>query len=158
MTANPIDNDIRPHNFWSIEPAQLLLLLGSSKDGLSSDESQRRIVYYGPNRLKPPKRSTAVVLFLRQFSNPLILILLAAAILSFALHEHTDGLIITGIVLLSGVMGFWREKGAADAVKGLLSMVQTKTTCIREGSSGDISTEEVVPGDIVFLNAGETPI
>ncbi|MCI0442199.1 HAD-IC family P-type ATPase, partial [bacterium] len=83
------------------------------------------------------------------------MILLAAAILSFALHEHTDGLIIIGIVLLSGVMGFWREKGAADAVKRLLSMVQTKTTCIREGSSVDISTEEVVPGDIVFLNAGD---
>ncbi len=155
MTANPIEKVIRPHNFWSIDPAQLLFILGSSKNGLSSDESQRRIVYYGPNRLKPSKRSTPIILLLRQFSSPLILILLAAAILSFALHEHTDGLIITGIVLLSGVMGFWREKGAADAVKRLLSMVQTKTTCIREGSSVDISTEEVVPGDIVFLNAGD---
>ncbi len=155
MTANPKAKDIRPHNFWSIDPVQLLLILGSSKNGLSSDESQRRIVDYGPNRLKPTKRSTAVALFLRQFSSPLVLILLAAAILSFALHEHTDGLIITGIVLLSGVMGFWREKGAADAVKRLLSMVQTKTRCIRKGSSVDISTEEVVPGDIVFLNAGD---
>lgn len=117
MNRNPTDTDVRLHYFWSFDQLQLLLLLRSSKDGLSSDEIQRRIVHYGPNRLKPPKYSTDVVLFLRQFSSPLILILLAAGILSFALHEHTDGLIIIGIVLLSGIMGFWREKGAADAVK-----------------------------------------
>jgi len=101
MTENPIDKDSRPRNFWSIDPAQLLLMLGSSSDGLSNDESQRRIVYYGANRLKPSKRSTAIVLFLRQFSSPLILILLAAAILSFALHEHTDG--------LNGFIFYWES-------------------------------------------------
>jgi Mg2+-importing ATPase len=83
------------------------------------------------------------------------LILLAAAILSFALHEHIDGLIIIGIVLLSGLMGFWREKGAADAVKKLLSMVQTKTTCIRDGRSTETLVVEVVPGDVIFLHAGD---
>lgn len=155
MIGNPPHEDLRPHNFWSIEAAKLLQILGSSINGLSDYESQRRIVYYGPNRLKPPKRSTSIVLLLRQFSSPLILILLGAAILSFALSERTDGLIIIGIVLLSGFMGFWREKGAADAVKRLLSMVQTKTTCIRDGSRIEVPTDEVVPGDLVFLNAGD---
>ena len=155
MIGNPPHEDLRPHNFWSIEAAKLLQILGSSINGLSDYESQRRIVYYGPNRLKPPKRSTSIVLLLRQFSSPLILILLGAAILSFALSERTDGLIIVGIVLLSGFMGFWREKGAADAVKRLLSMVQTKTTCIRDGSRIEVPTDEVVPGDLVFLNAGD---
>jgi P-type Mg2+ transporter len=155
MIRNPSDKDLRPHNFWSLDPTKLLLILGSSKDGLTNQQCQRRIVQYGLNRLKPSKRSTAIILLLRQFSSPLVLILLAAAILSFVLHEHTDGLIIIGIVLLSGLMGFWREKGAADAVKRLLSLVQTKTTCIRDGANIDVLTENVVPGDIVFLHAGD---
>ncbi|HSE43587.1 MAG TPA: HAD-IC family P-type ATPase, partial [Acidobacteriota bacterium] len=141
--------------FWSLELSEVFTRLKCGSIGLSRAEAQQRLMIYGPNRIKPSTRTTGVALLFRQFSSPLILILLAAALLSFVLHEHIDALIIAGIVLLSGLMGFWREKGAAEAVKRLLAMVQTKTIILRDGAFTEIPMEAVVPGDVVFLTAGD---
>jgi len=109
----------------------------------------------GSNILKPPRRSDALTLLLSQFKSPIILILLFAAGLSLLLRDRTDAHIILAIVLFSGLLGFWQEKGAADAVEKLLAIVQIKAEILRDGSSRDVRLEEVVPGDIVLLNAGD---
>ena len=93
---------------------------------------------------------------LGQFKSPLILILLFAAGLSFFLHDSADALIILAIVLASGVLGFWQERGAAHAVDALLTVVQTKATVLRDGAQREIPVAEVVPGDIVVLSAGKS--
>ena len=92
---------------------------------------------------------------LAQFKNPLILILFFATGLSFFLHESVDVFIILSIVLVSGLLGFWQERGASNAVEKLLSIARIKAAVLRDGTVKEIPAEEIVPGDIVILNAGD---
>lgn len=143
-----------PLEFWSIPSTELINVLHSSSEGLSSEEARRRIAYYGSNLLKPKPRSSSIILFLSQFSSPIIIILLFAAGLSAFLHDLTDSLIIISIVVASGMLGFIQERGAANAVERLLALVQVRTTVLRDGKQMEIPIEDVVPGDIVILSAG----
>ncbi len=143
-----------PRPFWSIPTDQLFSLLDASPTGISSEEAGKRIREYGPNSLKPKKEFGAVTLFLSQFKSPIIIILIAAAILSFFLHDPTDAIIILSIVLVTGILGFWQEKGAAATIKKLLVAVTVKTLALRDGTIHKIPFEEVVPGDIIELSAG----
>jgi Mg2+-importing ATPase len=129
--------------------------LESSKEGLTADEARQRLVRYGPNLLKPQKRSDVLTLLIAQFKSPIILILLVATALSLFLHDAVDAFIILSIVFVSGLLGFWQERGASNVVEKLLSIVQIKAAVLRDGSSRDIPVEEIVPGDIVILKAGD---
>lgn len=142
-------------HFGSLFAESLMEQLGATPSGLTTTEAQSRLRLYGPNRLQRAKRTDALTLLLAQFKSPLILILLGAAILSFFLNEPVDALIIIAIVLLSGVLGFWQEKRAANAVKALLDIVRTEVQVIRDGAEKNVPTDEVVPGDICVLNAGD---
>jgi Mg2+-importing ATPase len=144
-----------PDAFWSLTPQELLAKLGSSASGLSQDEAKARLKTYGPNSLKPQKRLSTFALLLSQYKSPIILILIFAAILSFFLGDHPDAVIILVIVLISGLLAFWQEKGATQAVAKLLALVQIKATVRRGGQEQDVPVEEVVPGDVVLLNAGD---
>src|SRR5688572_6505083 len=148
-------NSVGIQQFWSVPGERLLKHLCSRPKGLTSVEASRRLHLYGPNSLRPAKRSDALTLLLAQFKSPLILILLGAVILSFFLREPVDGVIIISIVLLSSVLGFWQEKRAADAVRSLLAIVRIEAKVLRDGVEQDVPAEEVVPGDICLLNAGD---
>lgn len=139
---------------WSAQPAELLQQLQASAQGLSSGEATQRLLQYGQNRLKPKKQGTALALLAAQFTSPLVLLLAFAAVLSLFLHDPTDALIILLIVLLSGLLGFWQEKGAKDAVDKLLTLVSIKASVLRDSAVQDLPVEEVVPGDAVLLSAG----
>jgi P-type Mg2+ transporter len=141
--------------FWSIPAAELLRQLQTTPQGLTNDEAQQRFIRYGANLLKPKKRSNTLTLLLSQFKSPLILILIFAAGLSFFLHDPVNAGIILTIVLVSGLLGFWQERGAANAIEKLLSIVQIKAEVLRDGAMGEIPVEEIVAGDIVILNAGD---
>ena len=141
--------------FWSVPLTELLECLDTAPTGLSAAEAKRRLRLYGPNRLKPSKRTDAVTLLAAQFKSPLILILLVAVGLSFFFNESIDALIIIAIILLSSLLGFWQEKRAADAVKSLLSIVKMEATLLREAVEINVPIEDVVPGDVCLLNAGD---
>jgi Mg2+-importing ATPase len=145
-----------PGAFWSFSDQELLTPLETTLQGLTREEARRRLEQEGANRLKASLRSTSLSLFLAQFKSPIILILIAAAILSFALHDAADALIILAIVFMSGLLGFWQERGANRAVGKLLAMVQVKATAFRDGAPEEIPLEEIVPGDVVALKAGDT--
>ena len=147
--------DQLPPAFWSISAPEMLQKLQTTKTGLSSDEAGQRLARYGPNILKPPKRSDMLTLLLAQFTSPIILILFFATGLSFFLSDPVDAFIILSIVLVSGLLGFWQERGASKAVEKLLSIVQIKAAVLRDGRSQEIPVEGIVPGDIVILNAGD---
>jgi len=144
-----------PVAFWSVSASEVLQQLGAAKDGLSSEDARQRLARYGSNLLKPEARSNALTLLLGQFKSPLILLLLFATGLSFVLHDPVNALIILAIVLASGLLGFWQEHSAARAVEKLLAIVQIKATVLRDGKPQDIPVEEIVPGDIVILHAGD---
>ena len=144
-----------PSAFWSISTSDLIQYLLSSPQGLTSQEAQRRLASARANLLKPAKRTDTLTLLLAQFKSPIIIILLFAALLSFFLHDHADAFIILVIVLVSGVLSFWQEHGAANAVEKLLALVQIKAAVLRDSTSQEIPVEEIVPGDIVVLAAGD---
>src|ERR1035437_5799636 len=141
--------------FWSISIAELLGNFKSTATGLTTEDAKKRLIQYGANRLKPQKRSDVFTLLIGQFKSPIILILLFATGLSLFLHNIVDASIIFTIVLISGLLGFWQEHGASDAVAKLLAIVQIKTAVLRDGGQQDIHIEDVVPGDIVVLSAGD---
>jgi P-type Mg2+ transporter len=144
-----------PPSFWSISAADMLKTLESKIEGLTGNEAKKRLALYGSNRLKPQKRTDVLTLLISQFKSPIILILFFATGLSFFLHDPVDAFIILAIVLISGLLGFWQERGASNAVAKLLSIVQIKAAVLRDGKSIEITVEEIVPGDIVELNAGD---
>ncbi|PWB52630.1 MAG: magnesium-translocating P-type ATPase [Candidatus Methanoperedenaceae archaeon] len=144
-----------PHEFWGFPAAELLAKLRTTPDGVTSDEARKRLAPYGSNLLKPGKRSDSLALFLAQFKSPITLILLFAAGLSLFLHEHVDVFIILAIVFISGLLGFWQERGAANAIEKLLAIVQIKAMVLRDGSPGEIPVEEIVSGDVIILNSGD---
>jgi len=142
--------------FWSTTAFELLRQLLTTSQGLTNDEAKDRLKKLGPNLLKPKKkRYDAMTLLVSQFRSPIILILIFAAILSSFLGDPTDALIILAIVLVSGLLGFWQECSATDAVERLLDIVQIKATAIRDGNPIDIPVEGIVPGDVIVLNAGD---
>ena len=143
-------------SFWSMPTADVLSGLQSSARGLAADVAAERLARTGPNVLGERKRSDTPTLLLRQVTSPLVLLLIAAAVLSFALHDPTDGTIILGIVGVSALLGFWQERGAATAVEELLATVAVKASVLRDGRQTEIAADELVPGDVVLLSAGSS--
>src|SRR6266699_1473224 len=147
--------------FWSVSSDELFKQLvpgpatGTIQQGLTSNEAQLRLKRYGANLLKPKKEASTLTLLLSQFKSPIILILLIAAGLSFFLQDAADAIIILVIVFVSGLLSFWQELGAAEAVEKLLAAVQIQATVMRDGTSRKLAVEQIVPGDIVILSAGD---
>ncbi|MEI6048546.1 MAG: magnesium-translocating P-type ATPase [Bacteroidota bacterium] len=144
-----------PSAFWSISATEMLQRLEAKKEGLTSSEANKRLEKYGSNLLKPKKRTDVFTLLISQFKSPIILILFFATGLSFFLHDRVDAFIILLIVVVSGLLGFWQEHSASNAVEKLLSMVQIKASVLRDGIAKEIPVEQIVPGDIVALKAGD---
>jgi Mg2+-importing ATPase len=140
-----------PQQFWSAPPSELFQQLQTTSKGLTSDEAVKRFTRY----VKPKNRSDALTLLLAQFKSPVILILIFAAGLSFFLGDPLNALIILVIIFVSSLLGFWQERSATNAVEKLLAIVQVKAMVLRDGNQKEIPVEEIVPGDIVILNAGD---
>jgi len=143
-----------PAAFWSHSTSEVLDTLRAAPGGLSSAEAASRLATHGANRLHAKKKTGAPALLLTQFKSPITLILIAAATLSFFLNDPTNAIIIFGIVLASAILGFWQEKGATQAVGKLLDLVRVRSTVLRDGHEAETAVEDVVPGDIVRLSAG----
>jgi len=142
-------------DFWSMASDEVLSRLGSSPAGLSTGEARSRLKQYGPNVIKDKSSDAAIWLLLRQFKSPLTLLLILAVVLSASLGAVTDAMIVLLIVLAGGLLSFWQEKGASRSVKELLRMVQLHCMLLRDGEQVDIAFEAAVPGDIVYLSAGD---
>jgi Mg2+-importing ATPase len=143
-------------SFWSIPAADVLSALQSSPSGLAADSAAERLARLGLNVLGELKRSNVPKLLLRQVASPLVLLLIGAALLSFALLDPTDGIIILGIVGASALLGSWQEHRAATAVETLLATVGVKAFVLRDGRQTEAAVEELVPGDVVLLSAGSS--
>ncbi|MGZ3633667.1 MAG: magnesium-translocating P-type ATPase [Parachlamydiaceae bacterium] len=145
----------RVNQFWSSTVGKMFVLLQTNEMGLSFDEAKRRIGLFGFNTLEEKKQTSALRLFIFQFTDPFILLLLFAAILSSLLDNATEAYILLSIVGLSGISGFIQEYRAIQSMSRLLQLINLTATVLREGETTEIPLEEVVPGDIVFLKAGD---
>ena len=123
--------------------------------GLSGEEARRRLATYGPNLPRRPRRPPYLRLLARQLVDPLVLLLVAATIVSVAIGDIGEGVAIAAIVLINGVLGFGQEAGAERAIIALSQSFARRAVVVRDGRAGSIPAEEVVPGDILLVAAGE---
>ncbi len=122
--------------------------------GLSQSEAAHRLEQYGYNKLKGKPKKSVIALFLSQLKDMLIYVLLAAAVITFFIHEYADSIIILLVVILNAVIGVIQEFKAEKAVEALQKMTTPKSLVRRDGKAIEINSEEVVPGDIILLDAG----
>lgn len=140
--------------YWSIPADRLLTELRSRHSGLASDEARARLRESGPNTIGRKGRTTALVAFARQFRSPLVLILIFAAIVSGFVGEGSEAVIIGIIVLASCVLSFSQEYGASRAMEKLTARIARKAQVLRDGREASVAVEEIVPGDLIRLSAG----
>jgi len=153
MTGNT-DNDT--NRAWhGREAAQVLGALRTTAEGLSSEESGSRLVQYGPNRLPHGVKPSALRRFLFQFHNLLIYVLLVAALLSLLLDHAIDSAVILGVVIVNAAIGFVQEGRAEQALDAIRGMIDPKAAVLRDGRRITIAADQIVPGDIVLLEAGD---
>lgn len=148
---SPRSNDT--HDEWTCAEDELFRRLRSTPMGLGSEDASRR----AKTASEPigVKRNTGLQLALRQFSNPIVMILLAVAVVSGLLGEPTQAFIVVCIVVASAVLGFTQERGALRAVESLLDTVKVHADALRDGRETEVLVAEVVPGDVVVLRAGD---
>jgi Mg2+-importing ATPase len=127
----------------------------AAANGLTSQEAEARLGQFGPNDPAPPKRHSAILDFLRLFLNPLVLILLIAALLSAFLGDKADSAIIAVIVLLSTALDFTQTYQSRRAIEQLRQQVAPTATVLRDAKWQEIGRSDVVPGDVVRLSAGD---
>ena len=154
LTLNNLKTD-QLLQFWHLSVDDALSKLSCRINGLSGKEADERLKQFGPNTIKSKKRVSTLLLFLSQFKSPITLLLIVAALLSAGLGDGTDTTIILVIVLISSLLSFGQERGAANAVEELLKLVQLNCTALRDGEKKEIPMEHVVPGDIIYLTAGD---
>lgn len=133
-----------------------LVQLKASTKGLSEEETQSRLAEYGFNILEKKKwRFEKPRLFLNKFKNPLIILLLGATLISAFLGEVINASLIFLVIILSFALDFYQTSKSSQAVEKLKSRVTITTAVLREGQKKEVKVSEIVPGDIIFLSAGD---
>ena len=133
----------------------LELLEADINQGLAADVVAERLQIYGFNELRQEKRVSPFTLFLNQFKNLLIIILLVATVLSALVGEHLDAALIFVIVIFCAVLGFFQEYRAERALEALKNMLSPTITVLRDGNQIKAPSKDLVPGDILLLEAGD---
>ncbi len=128
--------------------------LRTRRDGLATDEAERRRRVYGANVLIEAPPRSPVAIFAAQLTNFMVLILIGAAVVSGVIGDLTDPLVILAIIVLNAVLGFVQEYRAERAMEALKAMAAPSATVVREGVQSTIAAAELVPGDVVMLEAG----
>ncbi len=127
----------------------------SDEDGLTSDEAADRLAEHGPNRLQEHEKEPAWWRFLRQFHDVLIYILLVAAVVTAFLGEWIDTSVIFAVVLINAIIGYVQEGKAEEALEAIRGMLSPTALVLRDGERVTLDAEEIVPGDIVFVESGD---
>jgi Ca2+-transporting ATPase len=149
-------NEILDKQWHRLPEAEVIASLDTAPDtGLDSTGAGLRQEQYGPNTIIQKKGRSPVVLFLLQFHQPLVYILLAAGTVTAALREWVDAGVIMGVVLVNAVIGFIQEAKAIKAIEALAKTMTSSATVLRDGERRQIPAAELVPGDIVLLQSGD---
>ncbi len=147
------ENSLHPHHSFS--PQKTFKLLDSSLNGLTTSQAQLRLKRHGLNELTQKETISPLVLFLNQFNNPLLAILGCAILVSIYLQEYLNAFVIFGIILLNGILGFIQEYRAEKALDMLRRMTILQAKVFRDNKKINIDSTQLVPGDIIFLEAGD---
>ncbi len=141
-------------DWYQKELEKVLAELKTSLQGLSEEEARNRLQKFGPNELVEKKKKTPFQMFLEQFKDFMILVLIVAAVFSGFFGELADTIAIVVIVILNALVGFVQEYRAERAMEALREMAALNAVVLREGQARQVLARELVPGDLVHLEAG----
>ncbi|MDZ7577826.1 MAG: HAD-IC family P-type ATPase [Candidatus Nanopelagicales bacterium] len=135
---------------------EVLLLLETDRSrGLTESEARRRLGSYGPNALPETAIAGRIERFLRQLLTPLVYVLLAAGAITTVLGKIADSAVIFGVVIVNAIVGYWQESKAQAELEALRKMVTTTARVRRDAHTTTVSSESLVPGDLVLIEAGD---
>lgn len=135
--------------------SELASSLATDLTGLSSGEAEKRLRQYGPNTLQTSIKVNPFLIFINQFKNFIIYILLFAVLFSLLIGEYVDSIIILAILLLNALIGFFQELSANKSLEALKKLSAIQTVALRDGKKRVIDAKQLVPGDVIFLEAGD---
>jgi Ca2+-transporting ATPase len=146
--------------FYCTEKEDVLKAVNSNENGLTSSESQKRLVENGKNKLKEGKKVSTLERFISQLKDPMIIILIAAAIISgitavYSGEGFSDVIIIMIVVIINAVLGVYQESKAEKAIEALQQMAAATSKVLRDGHIVSVKSEDIVVGDVVILEAGD---
>ncbi len=141
-------------NWHALSTGEIFKELDTSSDGLKNHEAQKRLIQYGQNELGTTKKKSIWLMFFSQFVNPLVYLLLMAALITYLLQRTLDTWVILGVVFLNAIFGFLHEIKAEKAMVVLTKLMALKAKVKRDKILVDLPSVEIVPGDIVEINAG----
>lgn len=146
-----------PHRSGAVHAlsvADTLHLVAAAPEGLTTGEARRRLAEHGPNRSPEPERRGPVLRFLGHFHNVLIYVLISSAAVTAALQHWVDTGVILAVVLVNAVIGFLQEGRAERAMEAIRGMLAPHATVLRDGRRRSVDAADLVPGDIVVIDAG----
>ena len=143
-------------NWYAIPADEVLKRTGSNANGLDDAAVRAKLDEFGKNELKGKKKINPLIIFIRQFVNVMILVLVIAAVISFFIGEGSDTIVIIVIIVLNAIIGFIQEFRAEKAMEALQQMSAPTSRVLRNGETVEIAAVDIVPGDIVILEAGNT--
>ena len=141
--------------WYTLPLAKVFSKLKTDKTGLSSAEAEKRLVKFGPNKLPEEKKLSSLIILFNQLKSPLVYVLIGAAAISLFLRDFIDLAIILMAVFLNTILGFYQENKANKAITYLKKLIDFKAKVLRDNNEIEISTKNLVPGDIIFLKAGD---
>ena len=146
---------MKPEAFYGRSAEEILAEFKTGKDGLTTTEATRRLKQYGPNALPKKKKDSILKIFVHEFYDPMVLLLLVAIIASIFVGEILDACVIAFIILVDAVMGTYQENKANNTAENLASMVATHARVVRDGKEQEIEIENLTVGDYVLLESGD---
>lgn len=150
----PDNAKVQIHNAWFLESDEVITKLNSTNTGLSVEEANARLGIYGTNTFKHKDKNKIVSIFFKQFTSPLIFILIAAAILTGVLHEWIDMWVIIAAILVNTFLGFYQEYHAENTLSKLTTYIKNVSRIFRNGAEVEMDAESIVPGDVIKVSYG----
>ncbi len=149
-------SDVDERHPWAIEATEAVEYLKSNSDqGLGQKEARNRLQKYGTNRIEARKQRSAGEIFISQLKNLIVLLLAVAAVVSFLMGQLMEGLSILAALIVNVLIGFGTELRATRSMEALKQMTRVQARVLRQGKTRPMPASELVPGDIVVLEAGD---
>lgn len=141
--------------WYQLNTKQVLQKFNSTSAGLTKKERQQRLTAQGENKIEENQQVKPWQKFLKHFTDLLMIVLLFAAILKFVTGDYVEGGIILLVVIVNGFVGYWQERKAEESLDGLKQMMSQEAVILSRGQKETVATTTIVPGDIVYLKAGD---
>ncbi|MDO8430357.1 MAG: cation-transporting P-type ATPase, partial [bacterium] len=150
-----LTSDITKKSFWALKSSEVLDILETTSEGLTEEEISERSELFGKNEIVEQKRAAKLRILASQFKSPLIFLLLIAGSITILLKDYTDAAVILAAAAVNGLLGFYQENKAEEALSHLKSYIEERVRVIREDKESEINAAEIVPGDIIRVSQGD---